>query len=473
MKDIIKNEEDVKNKILMPMLKKLGFSEKEVEFEKNFSIRLGTKVHKVNTDKVSGRADILCKVDGKPFFVVEVKGPKIKITEEDIAQGVSYARLLHPIAPFVILSNSKDLKIIETISKNEIQEQELSTKSLNWKDGFQISLKEEQALIFEALEYFLGYSSNNLKSFSLSQIEARVKNLKSTSRGDNKKYIPELIVLPEGLTVHVKRFLESNSCLFLIVGDSGVGKTNVACYLAESLAGEQITLFYDGNFIVESLFEEIKSDFNWVFSSVSEIESIMFKVSNIARKNGKKVVVIIDAVDEITREQIVKELEYFLLQASKFNEIRVIATCKLYELPRFLEVRGTPTRLKEIIFHEKGQKNLNPSNYSYKLEKFEEGQLHEATRRYSQYFGIEGSFSPALREECRTGFMLRIVGEVFSDKALPRSIDNFELLENYLRQVLKKISSDRVEVFLGYLISLAEQFLEEDFRFQTRYDFSP
>jgi len=99
----ISNEEDLKQKIVLPYIESLGFSKNELEYEKNFSIRLGRNVYCINNCKrkenAKGRLDILCKSGDKNIFVIEVKTVNAKITQDDIDQGISYARLLDQIAP--------------------------------------------------------------------------------------------------------------------------------------------------------------------------------------------------------------------------------------------------------------------------------------------------------------------------------------------------------------------------------------
>lgn len=93
------NEEEIRGNLLLPFLNDLGFDPSEILLEKSFSIRLGKSKHIVR-----GRSDILCKRNGSNLFVVELKNDSIPIKEEDIDQGISYARLLegNPVNSFVV-----------------------------------------------------------------------------------------------------------------------------------------------------------------------------------------------------------------------------------------------------------------------------------------------------------------------------------------------------------------------------------
>ncbi len=154
------NEEAVKNNVIIPFLHKIGLSPAELDFEKNFTIQLGRGVYNIKGERAkeaNGRLDILCKSDGKHLFVIELKAEGIELTDEDKKQGLSYARLLDPMAPYVLLSNGDKSILYETISGKRVE-------ALNqdyFIDGFIPNLDEELSLRFEALKNFTGYSYLN------------------------------------------------------------------------------------------------------------------------------------------------------------------------------------------------------------------------------------------------------------------------------------------------------------------------
>ena len=68
--------------------------------------------------RADARLDILLEKDGKPLAVMELKRPRIKLTADDGAQGLSYARLVQPPAPIVVVTNGTDVRILETSTGN-------------------------------------------------------------------------------------------------------------------------------------------------------------------------------------------------------------------------------------------------------------------------------------------------------------------------------------------------------------------
>ena len=105
------NEEEVKNNIIIPWLTSNGVPQGELHFERPFRVKLGR--HTVDagegaTSRVAtARLDVLVSRQGRNLLVVEVKAEDLLLTEDDRDQGISYARLVHPVAPFVLVTNGR------------------------------------------------------------------------------------------------------------------------------------------------------------------------------------------------------------------------------------------------------------------------------------------------------------------------------------------------------------------------------
>ncbi len=114
-------EEEIKTRIILPYLADLGFDPAEVSLERTFSVRLRRNTHQLSSEKdgyaVSGRLDLLCRRANKNLFIIEVKRDGLTITQDDIDQGISYARLVDNIAPFVIVSNGEQTVVVDTITR--------------------------------------------------------------------------------------------------------------------------------------------------------------------------------------------------------------------------------------------------------------------------------------------------------------------------------------------------------------------
>lgn len=103
----IKNEEDLKIKVLIPYLKFLGYEDEDMRFENAIPVRIGTK-------KTVVFSDIEILINDRVEIVIDAKNPINSITEKDVLQSESYAKLVStPTALYGITTNG-----IECISTN-------------------------------------------------------------------------------------------------------------------------------------------------------------------------------------------------------------------------------------------------------------------------------------------------------------------------------------------------------------------
>ncbi|NIY96695.1 MAG: hypothetical protein HWE39_06280 [Oceanospirillaceae bacterium] len=90
---------------------------KEIEQQTSFTIRFGHAVLHVDGKErqlVTGRADILVTVRGVHTLVLELKRPGLGINDDDVEQGLSYARILHPRPPLVLATDGTERRLVET-----------------------------------------------------------------------------------------------------------------------------------------------------------------------------------------------------------------------------------------------------------------------------------------------------------------------------------------------------------------------
>ncbi|WP_157220444.1 hypothetical protein [Flavisphingomonas formosensis] len=82
-----------------------------IKHQLTFSFQLGHKKVKIDGAKASsrrGRLDMLIESGSKRLAILELKKPGQPLDADDVAQGLSYARVLHPRPPIVIVSNGTE-----------------------------------------------------------------------------------------------------------------------------------------------------------------------------------------------------------------------------------------------------------------------------------------------------------------------------------------------------------------------------
>jgi len=462
------NEEEIKNKIILPYLESLGLTLDEIKFEEP------TYIKPIDRER-KGRSDILCKSGKDNLFLIEVKAESKKITDKVIEQGICYARLMQQIPPFMIATNGKETKVYDVIRFKDITGKRIGEVSDYWTSGLKISHAEEMEFRYQAVKKFIGYSRENLKIFSLSQTQDRMESLKGNRTNLNKKYIPELFLARKDLTDTFNEFLDSEFPLFAIIGESGVGKTNYICDLTERFSENFITIFFNSTLLSGKIFENIQDDFNWFFSpNLTEIQ-IIKRLDDMAKSARSKVIIFVDAIDEVPSKNFNVEFNDFVNRIRSFNNIKICISCKSSVWVEFLNIRGTNTCLvlslyppeKYYIrdFEKPGKnkteiKNLKFNLQGYPILGFVDDELDVLNNKYKKFFKYKGSFQGNMRRECKLGFMLRVVAEVYKDKQIPNAVNETNLLVQYLEKKKEKI--EKRNLVENYLYNLGNLLVENE-----------
>lgn len=445
------NEEEVKIKIILPFLQAMGYTPTDIQFEYSVKVKIGRNYHDLHKGNInaSGRFDILCLRSNMPFILFEIKADGKSITEEDQKQAISYARLTSQITPFTVVTNGN-----KTVLLNTYTGLPLESNAETLSKAYEIAAEEELKIRHAGLKYFVGYSKHNLQAFCRSQIESRMEILKGTIDNLNRKYISELFISRKSILKILPAFIASSNPCLAIIGESGVGKTNAMCGLAEELTDTHLVLFYNTADITDSIYETIASDFNWIFSASLSLKEILFRLEELCPTPDSYVIIFLDAIDEAIFDGFDVQLDEFINRMSSFKFVKLILSCKIEEWPRFLERRGNPTKLKLNLFP------IGKDSHELKLLRFDDDELDSAESKYRSIFKFSGQLKGALREAARLGFAFRMAAEVYGGKELPDKIDDLSILKQFYEKKIKTLTdpvmANRV------IIATAKAILEKD-----------
>lgn len=110
----VHSEEDAKQKIIMPYLRSLGYSENEMRFENPITVQAGSR-------KVTLFSDIEILVDGRPEVIIDAKKPGHTLTDTDVLQVTSYAKLVDTQSAYcAFVTNGRDLKGVNVSTGNSM-----------------------------------------------------------------------------------------------------------------------------------------------------------------------------------------------------------------------------------------------------------------------------------------------------------------------------------------------------------------
>ena len=127
------NEEELRTRFVgqisaaFPLL-----SSESISIERHLSLKLGH--HELQLDgfkhRVAGRYDLLVRVAGAPMLLIELKAPDVTLSEDDVAQAVSYARLMDPMPPIAAVMNGTDTRVVRTFDRAALDPSEVSAEAL-------------------------------------------------------------------------------------------------------------------------------------------------------------------------------------------------------------------------------------------------------------------------------------------------------------------------------------------------------
>lgn len=104
-----RNEAELETRITRALTEAFPAIDTEaLEQQRRFTVRLGHETYELNSTALwekTGRADILLFCTGRPLAVLEIKRESVAITQRDYEQAQSYANMLTPRPPLVIVSN--------------------------------------------------------------------------------------------------------------------------------------------------------------------------------------------------------------------------------------------------------------------------------------------------------------------------------------------------------------------------------
>lgn len=148
----IKTEEDLKIKAIIPYLKEIGYEETDFRYENPIQVVIGSK-------KTTVFSDIEILVNGNVELVIDVKKPNKSVSEKDILQSTSYAKLIStPSAIYSVTTNGIDTIVSNTFTGS--RESEIPSKSQLLRDidrtkkrtFNEVEIREIQSVLLTLLE---------------------------------------------------------------------------------------------------------------------------------------------------------------------------------------------------------------------------------------------------------------------------------------------------------------------------------
>ncbi|MGD2088697.1 MAG: SIR2 family protein [Candidatus Aminicenantes bacterium] len=231
-----------------------------------------------------------------------------------------------------------------------------------------------------------------------------------------------------------ERFLQSDKQLLAVIGDSGSGKSTLLYRIAKNDFNKRfITLFYDVHHlqITGSLTERLSQDLRCVSS---QLESILEHFDKILTKENKKLMVIIDGLNESTKiDPSDLKIEIEDLEAKLPKSIKIVYSCRTVYWNSYIKVN---TPISSTLYY--GSKEFILYFYS-KIE------AKRAFETYKNLFEFQGSFESLkeeFKEKIRDPLMLRMLAEGYQGKKLPTFAPAVKIFRSYEETLKRKFKGN-------------------------------
>ncbi|PFT28958.1 type I restriction enzyme HsdR N-terminal domain-containing protein [Bacillus cereus] len=474
MKKKYMNEEQVKNTVIVPYFKKMGFLTDEIEFETHFKINIPRqgKIHIGEEIIKNVYSDILYKtlINGelRNIILVEVKRENHTIEQKDIEQAINYARLLDEIAPYSVVTNGRNTRIFDTITKLELTNTDLS-KSSFIVSGYNLTISENIREI--ALKTFIGLDRKNLLNFCQLQSERNFNDIRSKTIS-NKSIIDGIHCNRNKYMSEFKNFMNSKSKIYAVIGNSGVGKTNYLYSLWESYKDHFPILFYSAGLLNQRLINAIHEDFQFLLNQEYSISELIRRFDDITKRHeDQRFYIIIDGLDEHPNNIELRNELNDLIKKIQDSNIFLIVSCKTTNeindiWYKFTHYKGALNSLGDNIYM--------PKNLSYRnklgiyIDKLDDQELIYIWKKYKKTYEIEGDLDNESRELAKEPFLMRMIAELYQGKEVVNQITEIELYHKWLHRKLGETSKPEMsklifKKIINHMVELKSETIEQDY----------
>lgn len=300
-------------------------------------------------------------------------------------------------------------------------------------------------MLYTTIEFKRGREKyRKLTWWKLKEVAENITNQKMAAvRG---KYRRELYLDRIRIKSMFEDFLKSDKAGFVLVGKSGVGKSNFILALADEFHDSKSpvsVLMYDGAQMnpQQSITTMIGQDFT-KFVKLGEQENIADiwqEISKVENIDDCKIVLVIDAINENPKAvKLLSEINH-LVADSNWPWLKIMITSR----PEAWRSMCKGVRLAEDRYYrEMGGDNLEMDsfNFSAELEPFSRNELYLAYTNYQKVFNLKSDYDDLhiiVRRSLRDPLLLQLIADIYRDQEIPPEIKPAEVYEKYLDGLIR------------------------------------
>lgn len=397
-----------------------------------FSVKLGHDIIDVKPSVRRPRLDILIKQKGRNLAVLELKRPGYPLRDEDRDQGLSYARLLTPMPPLVIVSNGKETQFYETtsgtpldiISPDAEQLEKLFVQALeiaaSQKDHAVRILLGKDPLIWEKV-------IGDINRISFLNHTGFVETLYQP--------IADSFHLPRESTQRIVDLVSRNNPVVTVTGSPMVGKTNILYELCQLKEVPFIPIYINAEDCQFGIFQYLANHFTKHFFTATSTDDVRHWLRHGIVNNphpAGKIVLIIDDVS-YSNHNLTREIDELIELCSSARSCSLVIACDSSNYHLMAHVSGRP---KKTLF---GKRALR-----LEINNLSDAEFETAREHIKKYWSADFHKGAHYSRELRNPRILRMI-----ISTLPREldVDTHLLIPSFLafralNWVLRGFSSD-------------------------------
>ncbi|MCW4048247.1 MAG: DUF4062 domain-containing protein, partial [Candidatus Bathyarchaeota archaeon] len=267
-------------------------------------------------------------------------------------------------------------------------------------------------------------------------------------RDNRVVYDIELYVKRAMLEQRLALFLRSPRTAFVLIGDSGIGKTNLLCSLVQDHIGTHVVLFYNGTLLngmplASAHIEEILG--TTLEAPRSGRESLELLLEQCETSNSH-LLVVVDAINEFCKPiELFRSLDYLVGKYSH-RPLKLVVSCRTVIWDLIERRENMPFFVSDYYRVER--------RIGHSLERFTVPELQSAYPRYAARYQLKSGYddlSEYTVDKCRNPLMLRLISETYEKREIPPDVPEFTVFEEFFNRKVKE--SGELVWFLLFLAS--------------------
>jgi tetratricopeptide (TPR) repeat protein len=300
----------------------------------------------------------------------------------------------------------------------------------------------------------------------------------------------------------LETFLKGSKSGFLLLGESGIGKTNLLCHKVDEWRERgEIVLFYAGHQLNpdEPMEQRLLSDLY--------LQGEFIRLLEFVRKEGRRFIVVVDGVNEHPQSaKLLKCPCEFVQRYGRNFPLKVILSVRSVFFTRMLQALGegrSEEQLKSLeaglfpstIFqtHTVEREGRREETHRFELEAVDEEELqeiYESYRAFEGYWTEEGQLrrfrpttpyeglTPQVRQVLRHPWLLRMVMEAYDGKPVPERLWTGDILNAFCEAKIFGRTNEERERFaprsqlVTELVRLMRKLKRDNFLRDELHDFS-